>query len=271
MLLPPWESGFPHSLSLYGENSILRPLGLSVCNYSTAGFLTQNPAWQKMSIGTVSLGESTDPVIVEGFDTTLREYCDARGLRPIDTPDATMLCRCISAAAHEIVGMVPCCKASLTELVRAIHPIASSGDDYDTSHSDPAIPFSVFVSVPTSPSRRSLLRLAEGLVHEAMHLQLSLFEAMCPLVDGTVKWEMYSPWKQTKRQTQGVMHGLYVFCVLKWMWQQVGEVGDVPEDRVFSARRIKDIADEINAVRDVVDSPALTHEGRIFARSMVNV
>lgn len=217
----------------------------------------------------MSLDESAEPVVVEGFDTALFAYCTDRGLRPNQTTDETQLCQCISDAAHAIVGKAPCCKASLAALVRTIHLVASGGDDYDTSYSDPSIPFSIFLSVPTAIERRSLLRVAEGLVHEAMHLQLSLCEAICPLVDGTVKWEMYSPWKQTKRQTQGVMHGLYVFCVLKWMWEQVGQVSSVVEDRLFAARRINEITDEIKAVRDVVDSPALTHEGRDFVQSLL--
>jgi len=268
MLLPPWDLRFPHDLRVFGETAILRPLGLSVRDYSTARFLTRNPAVEKRSAGLVSLGAAAEPVVVEAFDTTLLKYCADRGLRPNDTTNAALACQCISDAAHEIVGLVPCCAASMTELVRAIHLIASAGEDYDSSHSDPAIPFSIFVSVPTSKGRRSLLRAAEGLVHEAMHLQLSLFEAICPLVDGSVQWGLYSPWKQTKRQTQGVMHGLYVFGILKWMWEQIGAASGSQDDRVFSAQRIKEIAEEINAVRGVMDSPALTLQGKKFVQAM---
>ncbi len=120
----------------------------------------------------------------------------------------------------------------MTELVRAVHLIASVGEDYDSSHSDPAILFSIFISVPSLPGRRSLLRVAEGLVHETMHLQLSLFETICPLVDGSVDWGLYSPWKQKKRQTRGIMHGLYVFGVLKWMWQRVQDSNRFDDDRL---------------------------------------
>lgn len=269
MLLPPWALDFPHCLGVCGEKSFLQPIGLSVRDYSTASFLSQNPSAERPCLGLVSLSDSAEPAVVESFDATLEKYCEKRGLRPTLAADADLLCQQIETAANNVVGMVPCCRASVTELVRSIHPIASAGEDYDTSHSDPAIPFSIFVSVPTSPERRSLLRLAESLVHEAMHLQLSLFEAMCPLVDGTVQWEMHSPWKQTKRQTQGVMHGMYVFCVLKWMWEQVGQASDLPEDHVFAARRIKDIAHEINGVSAIVRSPALTSEGRIFVQSVL--
>jgi HEXXH motif-containing protein len=269
MLLPPWDLGLPHRLRLFGETAILAPLDLSARDYSTARFLTHAPTNKKAPVGFVTLGDSAEPVVVEAFDNALLKYCDERGLRPNDTAEADLACQCISDAAHEVVGLAPCLKASVTELIRAIHLIHSAGEDYDSSHSDPLIPFSIFLSVPTLMGRRSILRVAEGIVHEAMHLQLSLFEATCPLVDETVRWELYSPWKQTKRQTQGIMHGLYVFSVLKWMWGHVRASSGSHEDRTFAARRTKDINDDINAVRDIIHSPALTPQGRDFVHAML--
>lgn len=269
MLLPPWDMNLPQDLRRFGEVMFLHPLGLSVRDYSTARFLSRNPAREKKSAGLVSLGAATEPVIVEVLDATILNYFADRGLTPNDTTDAVLACQCISEAACEIVGLVPCCAASMTELVRSIHLIASAGEEYDSSHSDPEIPFSIFVSVPTSKGRRSVLRVAEGLVHEAMHLQLSLYEAICPLVDGSVEWGIYSPWKQTKRETQGILHGLYVFGVLKWMWQHVQATISSDEERRFAEIRIHEITEDVEAVRGVIESPALTADGRRFVDSVL--
>lgn len=270
-LLPPWDARLPHDLRLFAERAILRLLGHWVRDYSTARFLSGNSGEERRSLGTAVLGPAAEPVVVEAFDGALLKYCASRGLIPRDSADAASACRRISEAAQEIVRLVPCCTASLTELVRTIHLIASAGEDYDSSHSDPAIPFSIFISVPSSTGRRSLLRVAEGLVHETMHLQLSLFESICPLVDESVDWTLHSPWKGTRRQTQGILHGLYVFAVLKWMWQHIRVKSEWSDDRDFSERRIQEISDDVEAVRGIIESPALTESGKTFVDALLRL
>jgi HEXXH motif-containing protein len=144
------------------------------------------------------------------------------------------------------------------------HVIIAKRADYDVSFSDPEIPFSIFISVPMQNDRSALLRVAENIVHETMHLQLSLFEGRCPLVDTASTWALHSPWKHQQRPAQGILHGLYVFHVLWWMWQQIAQSTRSASDRTFALGRICDIEREINAVRAVEDSPALTQAGNAF-------
>lgn len=268
-LLPPWDPRLPHDLRLFGEQTILRPLGLSVRDYSTTRVLSGNPAASVDVLGTVPLGAAVEHAVVEGFNAPLLKYCASRGLNPKKVVDESA-CQHISEAAREIVAIVPACSVSVSELVRTIHMIDAAGEDYDSSYSDPAMPFSIFISVPASLGRRPLLRVAEGLVHEAMHLQLSLFESICQLVDESVGWRLYSPWKRTKRQTQGILHGLYVFGVLKWMWMKVRTTSNSDEDRRFAEKRIREIAEDVEAVRGVIESPALTAPGRLFAEALLH-
>lgn len=49
---------------------------------------------------------------------------------------------------------------------------------YDVSHSTPVLPLSIFVSVPGADERHAELRLAESIIHEAMHLQLTFIESL---------------------------------------------------------------------------------------------
>ena len=158
--------------------------------------------------------------------------------------------------------------SSVSELAWRCHIVLPLNDDYDVSFSDPAIPFSIFVSAPARNDRSSILRVAESLIHETMHLQLTLFEGLCPLVDTASTWSMYSPWKQQKRSAQGVLHGLYVFCVLRWMWRQISQTTRDRTDREFALRRISEIDEEVSAVRALEESPALTEEGRHFLHQL---
>jgi HEXXH motif-containing protein len=136
------------------------------------------------------------------------------------------------------------------------------GDDYDTSFSDPSIPFSIFLSVPAQGVRRSLLRVAESLIHETMHLQLTLFETHFPLVDTASTWSIYSPWKKQQRRTQGVLHGLYVFSVLRWIWREVSRTSENATDRQFALLRVSEIDEEVDSARAIEGSPALTNYGK---------
>jgi hypothetical protein len=159
-------------------------------------------------------------------------------------------------------------------LVRAIHLIASAGPGYDCSHSDPALPFSIFVSVPLG-ERDEALRLAESILHEAMHLQLGLFERHAPIV-GSARSESYSPWQGKPRPISGLMHGLYVFaCIMRWLAVLPNSGRLKPEDRRYVDRRRIEIAREIKQIAALPTSPALTSFGRqlslwLISRSMTD-
>ena len=59
-------------------------------------------------------------------------------------------------------------------------------------------------------------RVAEALVHEAMHLQLSLLERRIELVESDrTKAVAFSPWRNSERDVQGVIHALYVFVIVR--------------------------------------------------------
>jgi HEXXH motif-containing protein len=115
--------------------------------------------------------------------------------------------------AVNILKGIPTLFMTVTALVRSIHLIDAGDDDYDVSFSEPHLPFSIFISVPRNDSPSSAIRIAEAIVHEAMHLQLTLVECVLPLVLYSGN-KYYSPWKREHRTTQGVLHALYVFRVI---------------------------------------------------------
>ena len=64
----------------------------------------------------------------------------------------------------------------VTNLVRAIQILKPGDPDNDVSYSHPNIPFSIFVSICGKQTEEATLRIAESIIHEAMHLQLTLIE-----------------------------------------------------------------------------------------------
>jgi HEXXH motif-containing protein len=153
-------------------------------------------------------------------------------------------------------------------LARSVHCVAARGAGYDSSHSEPTIPFSVFVSIPSGEPYASL-RLAESLLHEAMHLQLTLIEHHQPLV-GADFGSGYSPWRQCERPVQGLIHGLYVFTVIQdWLLRLAADPALPIDDRTYVATRLGDIEAEVAQVAFLATSPGLTKFGRRLAQSLL--
>jgi HEXXH motif-containing protein len=84
---------------------------------------------------------------------------------------------------------------------------------YDVSHSDPELPFCIFISLPQPGEADAALRVAEAILHESMHLQLTMIELCVPLIARDLLGG-YSPWKHEVRPVSGLLHGLYVFAVI---------------------------------------------------------
>jgi HEXXH motif-containing protein len=113
--------------------------------------------------------------------------------------------------ALALIERLPTLAKAVSLLARCIH-VLSSHPDYDVSHSDPNLPFSIFVSVPPKDGPQTPMRLMESIIHEAMHLQLTLMERVAPMVEGV--FSAHSPWQRQLRPAQGLLHGLYVFAVI---------------------------------------------------------
>jgi hypothetical protein len=182
----------------------------------------------------------------------------------------------VQSFAHALRWLEPWAGAreAVARLVRSIHPIVSAGPGYDCSHSDPALPFSIFLSVPLG-ERDEALRLAESILHETMHLQLSLIERHLPVV-GEETSQGYSPWQRRPRPILGLVHGLYVFtCILHWLAMLSDEGRLDASDRNYIDRRRIEIAREIEQIAELPTSSALTSFGRelsawLITRSMAD-
>lgn len=135
---------------------------------------------------------------------------------------------------------------------------------YDVSHSEPCWPHRILVSVPDRHDEIGALRFAEGVIHEAMHLTLTLLEKDRPLVRSTAD-TMPSPWREEPRPIGGVLHGLFVFCCLHAAFRKIaGAIDATVADHVSG--RLRDIAEEVGSIDLATLSAGLTPFGCTLAR-----
>jgi len=185
---------------------------------------------------------------------------DYKFIKPFEFSNASAE-DCLSLA-FELIGLVPSLHQSIVRLVRSIHIIRSNAENCDISFSDPAFPFSIFVSAPNKSSPNAALRLAEAIVHESMHLQLSLLEAVAPIAPHQGQTH-YSPWKRSRRHASGLLHALYVFTTIsEWLRR-------LPENsNGYSQRRRAEIAEQVAEIMPFNDAK-LTIEGDLLRQYLL--
>jgi HEXXH motif-containing protein len=173
------------------------------------------------------------------------------------------------AAAERLIDQVPSASSPVRAVVAEIF-LLSAREEYDVSHSEPRWPGWIFVSLPRAAGLVSGLRLAENVLHEAMHLQLTELEARVPLVADSVG-KLHSPWKQEPRQLQGILHGLYVSACISAFFGNLLDAGSTPQVGVDHVRRrIDSINEEIAGVPLDALREGLTEAGREFLESIVH-
>ena len=255
-------------LDLYND------VGLSPETYGTARAISRDAsaprrivAWLPMISGV----ESPERMLqVETLDAEFTHSHEEAGVRfySAEEINATHVLERFKEAIT-VLKSIPTLLVTVAALVRSVHVLDPGNDDYDVSFSEPHIPFSIFVSVPQDSSMTGALRVAEAIVHEAMHLQLTLIEQAVPLVRLTTR-QHYSPWRGEFRSAQGVLHGLYVFCVIDLLVAAL-QASPLRGPNVvdYIKRRRSEIRDQIGCIRSFQDSDDLTEIGRAFTRRMM--
>ena len=169
----------------------------------------------------------------------------------------------------DLIGTVLPLQGTVAGLCRSLHVLAASGPDVDVSCSDPSLPFSLFVSCPPATHRHRVERLAENIVHEALHLQLTLVETIESLVIGDPnEAPVFSPWRNESRNVLGLVHAVYVFGNIRHFWKCVA--AELPESSSFAQSRIEAINSEMDAAKPLLRSRTLTATGRRLATSILD-
>ena len=169
-------------------------------------------------------------------------------------------------AVQELLSQVPDLATIIAATVKIIYPLAAE-PGYDVSHSQPKWRDMIFISFPDRQDQIGDLRLAESLVHEAMHLHLTNEETRNPVVAHPER-SLYSPWMGTSRSVRGVLHGVFVFrCISAFLARLSESVALSSEAKMYVARRLEAISQELVEVDSPALERALTAHGIALVRS----
>jgi len=268
---PLWLPDVTDALVDMGRKTLHLHTGITMPNYGTARVLAGDARAPRHALACLSCRPGADSVA----PTMLVEYLvgdTARRYQEVGltfyTPDtiaSLLVLNCVQEAI-DLLTSIPTLHHTIAKLVRVCHLIKPEHDDYDVSYSDPQVPFSIFVSVPQRRGPNDALRVAESIVHEAMHLQLTLIEQATPLVYPSDA-QYFSPWKGAYRSPQGVVHALYVFRVIdQYLEGLLAFPGWSLSSVDHMSHRRRDIASQVREIETFKDSPALTALGARFVQ-----
>lgn len=271
---PLWLPGLSADLADSGWRRLGREVGLDRGSYSTARMLYRDPAGTRRVVASIdcriATGAGRHSIPIELLPEDLAHRCAGPDLRFFDAEEV----RSEGVAARieealDILGSVPTVLAAVATFVGALHLIDPRDDEVDVSFSDPGLPFSAFVSVPGPNACGGGLRVAEALLHEAMHLQLTLVESIVPLVND-IGATYFSPWRGEHRTAQGVLHALYVFRVIDDFLSAAPRKALRRRSlREHAQERRTTIQQQVGEVRDFRYCPALTLEGVAFVEHLL--
>lgn len=269
----PWLPQLTPLLAGQAWETLHRRSGITMLDYGTVRVLTGKrnaPRHITTRLPLYPNKDDTPSVLTEILPRDYQRHYQDMGLRfctPGETRDPAVI-DCLQEAVH-LLRHIPTLQTTVATLVKICHVLKSVDDDYDVSHSDPRIPFSIFVSVPRKRRPNDTLRVIESIVHEAMHLQLTLVERVLPLVrrPGST-W--FSPWRNTCRSPQGVLHALYVFRVIDRFFERLQALSILPgAAAAYMDFRREEILRQVDEIRTFEACSALTTWGSDLARRLI--
>ena len=269
-----WTAALPAALRQVGVSDLLIPLGLDFDSYGTARMMARDAKEARRIIGKVDppVGVKGGLVLLECLSVRAVAELDAVGLslRRVDESTDPEDIDILRQAWHLTHAVWPELSSSVEHLVRCVHLLKAPSPEVDCSFSRPDLPFSVFLSIPDHGSYARIERVAEALVHETMHLQLSLLERRIQLVESDRSETVtFSPWRNCERNVQGVLHALHVFVIVQRLWQLAAQRQPRGLDRGFAEARVRAVRDEVAGAQLLLASPGITQEGWQLVRQLL--
>lgn len=270
----PWLPGLARELEDVGWGGLRDEFGIHLASYGTGRVTLRSATAPREVEAHLRIAGNQDPFrfppqveILSGEAS--RGYVES-GVRFYTAAEIRELELCVRLEeAFNLMELEPTLRESMFIMIRSIHLVDAGHDDYDVSFSEPNLPFSVFVSVPRSRDGNTTLRVAEGLIHEAMHLQLSLVERVVTLVRSEMT-SFFSPWRNELRTSGGLLHAIYVFRVLDSFFSQLLLIKLLSSaQEVYVKDRRRQIREQIGEVRAFKNSPDLTQTGKLFVSRLI--
>ena len=206
---------------------------------------------------------SYSPIKIVLPSISLQPFYEEHGLQPLAIQDALSKHSIDKVKrALDFFKKIPELEDFIITIVQSIQLLKSEDDETDISYSHPDVPFSIFVSICERNSEIADLRVAESILHEAMHLLLTLIEGVVPLVLLDSKAVYYSPWRDEERPIRGVLHGMFVFKGILDFYKISNSKSTDQQTTNFLNERILAIEGQIAILTEFAESPGLTSEGQ---------
>lgn len=266
---PIWEAELTKDL-VNAELAYLSQFELDLTNYSTQKSYFKNNIEAKEKSILISGISSSDSIYLEYPQmSSFNFFYEEHGLEPenqseIDPDTIEKLKK-----ALDVFRKIPEAYICISTLVKRIQVLKRFDDEIDTSYSHPLIPFSIFVSLCADSSTISNLRVAESILHEAMHLKLTLIEKHVDLIKPDTLENFYSPWRDEQRPLRGVLHGLFVFKsvfeMYKFLCNNLKDYKNI--DHIYY--RMEDIIQEFSTLKNLARNDGLTEAGANFVNNLL--
>lgn len=260
-----WFPTLTKQLVSDGWKTIYQKYGIQESNYSTETMLHGRIG--DLITATACLSPTTKPlqsISVYPMPEEIVDMYSYSGSKPysFEIPQNSTVLQCLQESL-DILAAIPTVYETVSHLVACLHILQPKDDDFDISYSLPNIPFSIFVSVPSKRMKNDVLRVAEAILHEAMHLQLTLIEQCVPMIIETDK-SYFSPWKNEQRHPRVVLHATYVFCVIKQFFELLIKQNISTSSIQFLNERCNVISNQLTEINDFINCPYLTEAGQAF-------
>jgi HEXXH motif-containing protein len=267
---PLWELSATDAL-VYEKWQALKELNIDKQNYGISKFIeeSENDFEPQKSL-LVKTGDDEINIELVGENKAANDFYLTQGL-DISTEEELENNQAPEKllSAFEKIGQIEPSLQCVRKLVRSVHLLNQVNPEIDTSYTHPKIPFSIFLSVCPDNSPISRLRVAESILHEAMHLKLTLIENRIPLLKADSGNLYFSPWRDEKRPAGGVLHGLFVFRAIYEFYEEIGKNKLRSDEVEYLEFRNQQIKAEINQIQDFYLCHDLTEVGSILTRSLL--
>ena len=269
-----WEPSLAQMLAEFQWGILQRHKGIKRHHYSTRRVVSSGASSGSITVDTL--------VLPKGLRCHARynlsiEWLPTRQLSNLfgcpyscysRTDPASPLALRMVAESFSILERISGVTDSLKHFVRSLHVLKPPDDDTDISFSDPTAPFSAFVSVPITVNADVPWRVAESILHEFMHLQLTVIEHVVPLL-ATSSGTFYSPWRKEMRPVAGVLHGAYAFFGVNDFVLQALRLADSNRIRSYLLARHRTLREQFAEIQSLGDSDSLTPIGSAFAHHII--
>ncbi len=265
-----WNEACLETLVRWEEKEILEKSGLTLQSYGTVRVITGDAKAHRVWALKPPLFAGTN-FGVEDLPANLHYIATDQGARLIDIADQKQseVVTLLRSTCEAIANIAPALWQSIRYLLRSVHIISSPCSETDVSFSLPNLPNTIFISLPRFDDENAVARLIESIVHEVLHLQLSLVERCRPIIQGEMATEvMFSPWRNTLRPESGIVHGLFVFTNLEKLWSKVKSIR-LEWLSPFAEQRVDEIRKQI-CLLNSRNFRTLTHFGERVVSGLVD-